>query len=107
MAAGGVGAVALASCNLGVRPVTYELVEPDNTPVSPVGMGTGDTDADGDPDVVVTGREGYAVLTNDGTGALTLDVPSVFAPQNTRPFLVDVDGDDDLDLVSGVVDALY
>lgn len=98
---GGVGLLALAGCNLGAPPVTYELVDADNfnQPLGPSGMASGDLDGDGDLDVVATGDDGYGVLTNDGSGAYSLDIPDSYAP-HTSPSLVDVDGDDDLDLVS-------
>jgi FG-GAP-like repeat len=98
-----VGVVALAGCHLGVKPVTYELVDADdgNGLIGPTGVATGDIDGDGDLDAVATGSRGYAVLANDGTGAYTVDVPHVFIDMSA-PSLADIDADDDLDLVSHV-----
>jgi hypothetical protein len=92
----------MAGCELGKAPVTYELVDVDdaNFPIGPTGMATGDIDGDADVDVVVTGRHSIGVLTNDGTGAFTLDAQG-FA-DDTDASLADVDGDGDLDLVSAV-----
>src|SRR5262249_9599939 len=73
-----------------------------NLPLEPSGMVVGDIDHDGDPDVVVSGRSGYATLTNDGHGALTLSFPTSFETPTHDPSLVDVDGDGDLDL-AGIV----
>src|SRR5262245_10267865 len=104
--AAGIGAVGLmvAGCNLGVAPVTYQLLDASqvNLPLEPSGMAVGDIDHDGDPDVVVSGRSGYAVLTNDGHGMLALSFPTRFETDTRDPSLVDVDGDGDLDLV-GIV----
>jgi hypothetical protein len=98
-----VGGLALGGCHLGVRPVTYELVDADdgNGPIGPTGLATGDIDGDGDPDAVASGSTGFAVLVNDGSGAYTVDVPHVFVDM-AAPSLVDVDGDGDRDLVSHV-----
>jgi hypothetical protein len=101
----GVGAVGtLAGCNLGVAPVTYELVDAEDFdwPLEPSGMATGDIDGDGDVDVVATGRDGYATLTNDGTGTFALDFPSSGGGSSGAPSLADVEGDGDVDLVSTV-----
>lgn len=97
-----IGAFVLGGCNLGVQPVTYELVDADDYdwPLSPSGMATGDIDGDGDPDAVVTGRSGFAVLHNGGTGAFSLDFPDWYSPSLQRPSLADFDGDDDLDLLT-------
>ncbi|MGH9210065.1 MAG: FG-GAP repeat domain-containing protein [Acidimicrobiales bacterium] len=96
------GVLALAGCNLGVGPVSYELVDPENHRLDPTGLVSGDIDGDGDPDVVATGRDGYAVLTNDGSGAYTVDFPANLGWPTESPSLADVDGDDDLDLVSRI-----
>jgi hypothetical protein len=56
-------------------------------------------------DVVATGSNGYAVLTNDGTGALSIDFPpNALSVGGGRPRLADIDGDDDLDLLETVTD---
>jgi FG-GAP-like repeat len=101
---GAVAAVTLAGCNLGVAPVTYELVDVDqfNLPLGPIGVESGDVDGDGDLDVVATGQRGYMVLTNDGSGTYDRDFPDTFEPTTMFPSLVDVDGDDDLDLVGAI-----
>lgn len=98
---GGAGLLALAGCNLGATPVTYELVDADNfnQPLGPSGVASGDVDGDGDLDVVATGDDGYGVLTNDGSGTYSLDIPDSYV-SHASPSLADVDGDDDLDLVS-------
>jgi hypothetical protein len=61
----------------------------------PVSGAIGDLNADGHPDVVVSGviGTGLAVYSNDGTGALTqVSVPAVdTAPQT--PAIADIDGD--------------
>jgi hypothetical protein len=108
----GIGGAALAvlvmaGCNLGVAPVTYELKDPDDfdLPLGPTGVATGDIDDDGDVDVVATGSNGYAVLTNDGTGALGIDFPGGPPVGGGRPALADIDGDDDLDLLETVTDS--
>ena len=103
--AGAVAAtLALAGCNLGARPVTVELKDPDNfgLPLTPTGMATGDVDGDGDIDVVGVGARGLAVLTNDGAGTLSIDFPAAYHPEADSPSLVDLDGDADLDLLSTV-----
>jgi hypothetical protein len=96
------GALVLAGCNLGVPPVGYELVDPEDFdwPLGPTGAATGDVDGDGDPDVVASGYQSvYAVLSNDGSGALAIDFPDRGGVDLASPSLVDVDGDADLDLV--------
>ncbi|HEV7758809.1 MAG TPA: VCBS repeat-containing protein [Acidimicrobiales bacterium] len=100
--ASAVGLVGLAACNLGANPVTYTLVDTDqaNFPLEPRGVASGDVDGDGDVDLVAAGRNGYGVLSNDGTGALTADVTTVAPPDGASPALADVDGDDDLDLLT-------
>jgi hypothetical protein len=101
---GGVGALALAGCHLGVTAVTYELVDAENFdwPLSPLGVASGDVDGDGDLDLVATGSRGLAVLTNDGAGVYALDFPNSFQEGTSHPSLVDIEGDGDLDFV-GVV----
>lgn len=106
-AAAGIGvaaAVLLAGCNLGARPVTVELTDPENFgwPLSPTGMATGDIDDDGDVDVVGVGTRGLAILSNDGSGTLTIDFPSEYHPGAASPALADIDGDADLDLLSTI-----
>jgi hypothetical protein len=101
----GWGALVLAGCNLGVPAVGYELVDPEaaNWPLGPTGAATGDVDGDGDLDVVATGFQSpYAVLANDGSGALAIDFPDLAGPSKLSPSLADVDGDTDLDLVSQI-----
>ena len=99
--AGAVGVLVLAGCELGVAPVTYELVDVNqgNFRIGQTGLASGDIDGDGDIDVAVTGRNATGVLTNDGSGGFVLDVRS---GTGSQPSLVDVDGDGDLDLVSAV-----
>jgi large repetitive protein len=101
---GAAGVLALAGCNLGVPPVTYELVDAENfnLPLGPTGVASGDVDGDGDLDVVATGTRGYAALTNDGSGVYTLDFPTSFQPSTSSPSLVDIEGDGDVDLVSRI-----
>jgi hypothetical protein len=96
-----VGVLALTSCHLGVDAVTYELVDPDDFdwPLGPRGIASGDVDGDDDLDLVPTGRDGYAVLTNDGTGAYSIDFPNGFSATMWSPSLADVDADGYLDLV--------
>jgi hypothetical protein len=98
--AAALGALLMAGCNLGVNPVTYELAGAGGVPLGPTGMASADIDADGDTDVVATGTNGYAVLTNDGTGAFTVVTPDQAAASTSAPSLADVDGDTDADLVA-------
>ena len=62
---------------------------------------TGDIDDDGDADAIIVGRYGYGLLDNDGSGAFTLEVEEPHVPHDS-PSLADIDGDDDLDLVTTV-----
>ncbi len=82
-----VATLALAGCNLGAPPVTVELKDPEHYgwPLTPTGMATGDVDGDDDIDVVGTGDRGMAVLTNDGSGTLSIDFPSTVEPPDVPP----------------------
>lgn len=83
-------AVASAGCNLGSPAVVH--------PAPARAVETVDLDGDGALDVVSAGRDGYAVLTNDGTGRLERAVVSTGL--DVRAFaLGDVDGDGNIDRV--------
>jgi hypothetical protein len=59
----------------------------------------GDLDSDGDLDAVMTGFNTRAVLRNDGTGAFTItNLPAIAVQFSFPPYLVDLDGDHDLDI---------
>jgi hypothetical protein len=96
MAAGLGGALALAGCNLGTRPVSYPsgLTSPSQL---------ADLDGDGDLDVLTTGA-GHGVFTNDGAGHFGTQLfPSDRSIEKVTLGDVDEDGDlDKLDMSSGV-----
>ncbi len=72
-------------------------------------LATGDVDGDGDVDFVSAASNAGApgaLFRNDGTGAFTADpaaMPGMDAPVPESVVLVDLDGDGDLDLASGVI----
>lgn len=96
-AVAGVGAGALvvlvAACDLGAKPVVYDVPGQD--------VAAGDIDGDGDADLVSVGVPDLGILLNDGAGGFTTQViddgDELSRPQHVE--LADVDGDDHLDVV--------
>jgi hypothetical protein len=90
-------AVFVAGCNLGKPPVNYTV----NTSESAFGeTAGGDLNGDGALDLVVGTESAYTVLLNDGAGGFTA-TETTTTPLVVRPGrLVDVDGDDHLDMLT-------
>ena len=73
-----------------------------DTPHFPTMVAIGDIDADGDPDVVVPGRnsEGLAyIIINQGSGSYASPMPMELTGQSDWVEIVDLDGDGHVDLV--------
>jgi hypothetical protein len=91
-------AVLVAGCNLGKAPVNYAVSMSGS--VATGATAGGDLDGDGVLDLVVGTENAYTVLLDDGAGGLTATETATTVPSVNDIHLVDVDGDDDLDMLS-------